>query len=531
MSRAVGRLALIVASLLLAATSLEANDIGRFWLIGRHPDTNPYGCTASASGTRVLPSGGAASITSDDCAVWTLGNGTAPNQELVRNGTVLGTGSQILWYHGILYLKGNDGIWYSWLVLTGFTPFGASDPETGGGIPTGYFVARTGDDTRSCSTAMNILTPKATIASGMACPSAGETTYVRGGNYDESFSNPSLHDGTSWASKVRIAAYPGETVNVIPSGAPAYVLYINQTHAYIEWDGINWIGTSTVNGVIKFETDNSTTLDPHHLRVQNGIAQGNLSALAANGPQGITTDAQAVARGGHEFINMTVKDIGGADFSHAFYIKTPDTLTDGNDVSNFPGAGIHYYQATVLGDGTVLRMNGGVIRNNRVHDGRATAAGQRHWGIDIADGTTTSALVYNNTIWNIPVDAFVTYFDRSFGIQVSYNSGVSLYNNTTYGGGQYGINVASVSSSITSKNNLGYQNAAGDAFNGTGSTSSNNSSGVDPLFNNVSTQDFCVQAGSLAVDSGTPVSSVFTTAADGTPRPQGAQWDRGACER
>jgi hypothetical protein len=54
--------------------------------------------------------------------------------------------------------------------------------------------------------------------------------------------------------------------------------------------------------------------------------------------------------------------------------------------------------------------------------------------------------------------------------------------------------------------------------------------GGDPKFQNPATYDFRLQADSPGVDTGTRISG-FSVAIDGTTRPQGTAWDRGAYER
>jgi hypothetical protein len=48
-----------------------------------------------------------------------------------------------------------------------------------------YYVAKTGSDNNSCSSAQLQSTPKLTINAGAACLSAGDTLVVRDGTYVE----------------------------------------------------------------------------------------------------------------------------------------------------------------------------------------------------------------------------------------------------------------------------------------------------------------------------------------------------------
>ncbi len=79
-----------------------------------------------------------------------------------------------------------------------------------------YYVAKNGKDANSCAQAQSSSAPKLTIGDAVGCLTAGDTLYVRAGSYNETliYTVPS---GSSWSSKVRIAAYPGETVWMRPA--------------------------------------------------------------------------------------------------------------------------------------------------------------------------------------------------------------------------------------------------------------------------------------------------------------------------
>lgn len=458
---------------------------------------------------------GSASITDAGCAVWTLGAGTSPNITILRNGAqpCAAFGAQIEWYLNTLYVQGDDLNWYTFNG-TCFDLFGASDPSGGGATPTGYFVSTSGLDSRTCMQATNISTPKLTITSGAACLVAGDTLYVRGGTYVEALSNPTTTSGTSWSNVVRIAAYPGETPIVRPSGAPDYALLMSTTHSYVVFDGLTFDGANATAGVIKIEAVDTTTHNPHHIRIIRSTIIGN----TAQPQQGITIDAQADNTTGlDEIVSSTIRDIGGDDFSHGIYTKSPGTLVDGCDISNFPGAGIQLFSGHA--------MSGAVIRNNTIHDPRHGGSNQRHWGIVWADGTS-SGLAYNNVIYGITLAPGGS--SVSFGIQVYDNSGIGLYNNTIYNVSGYGLNLDVSSSGLAARNNIVYANFA-DIADGSGATKTNNLT-TDPTFVNAGTHNFRLQSSSSARDTGATLSSFFTTDLEAIPRPQGPSWDIGAYE-
>src|SRR3954464_13791077 len=85
-----------------------------------------------------------------------------------------------------------------------------------------YYVSPSGSNGNSCAQAQSASTPKFTLNASMSCLSGGDTLLVRGGTYNEALSNV-IPSGSSWSSKVRIAAYPGETVWMAPTSGTSVV--------------------------------------------------------------------------------------------------------------------------------------------------------------------------------------------------------------------------------------------------------------------------------------------------------------------
>jgi hypothetical protein len=493
-------------------------DRGPWLLIGRTPDHNPYGCTSSDSGTRVPTD---PNITDSLCAVWTIGGGSSPNIQQFRNGTLIGTGIEILWFEDVLYLHGNDSLWYSWTPEFGYTFYGSTDPETGGGVPSGYFVSTSGNDSRTCMQAADVATPKLTIASGITCLSAGQTLYIRGGTYNEKLTNTTI-SGTSWAATKKIANYPGETVWMTPASGD-YVVYFHAAQQYVEFDGINMDGSAMANGTFKVEASQGN--NPHHIRVSNSELIG--PTITTGLPQIVTFDQQQVgAVGANELINNTIHSAGADYFTHCIYVISSNNIIDGNNLYDCSGGMVHIYNGTYSIVGTK-------VRNNTIHDGRSTSAGQQHWGI-IVSVNATQTEVYNNLVYGMPNNG-----GNSEGILCLYcGVGNMFYNNTVTANAGGGINIgngdATPSGTIV-KNNITYGNTGTDYQNwGTGTVAGNNlcSSGCavtsDPVF--VGGGNYHIQTSSPAKDAGVTLSTVFTTDKDGIPRPQGAAWDIGAYE-
>jgi hypothetical protein len=381
-----------------------------------------------------------------------------------------------------------------------------------------YYVAKNGNDGTSCAAAQAIGTPKQTLNNAVGCLLPGDTLLVRAGTYAESLFGV-VPAGTSWTSKVRIAAYPGETVWMAP-GTDAYrVLDFSRSQQYIEFDGINLDGSNVQYDTVKINAG-SPGHNAHHIRIMNADVTGPRHG-GSGGPTGQTFLAAAgdtTSIGGNEFLGLRVHGGLANDFDHSFYIQSAGNLIEGCDIYDFPGGGVQLYNGNGLG----ASPDNNVVRNNRIHDARRTVSGQRHVGI-VTTGTGNK--VYNNIIYNVPSDGAT-----SLGISVYEGSvNTEIYNNTVYNA-VAGIVVDVNARSTVVRNNIAYVNSAGNFRNdGSTTTESNNLFGTNPLFVNPSAGNFELQTGSPAVDFGTSISMV-TTDIIGKLRPQGRVHDIGAYE-
>jgi hypothetical protein len=171
-----------------------------------------------------------------------------------------------------------------------------------------------------------------------------------------------------------------------------------------------------------------------------------------------------------------------------------------------------------------------LIANNYIHDAKvedAAIALVNSWG------TPRGIEVRNNIIANA----------SKVGIKIYNGSNLSLYNNTIYKSGSYGISVTA--GTVVIQNNLLLSNNAG----GTQTSISGTITSTHNAFSNTwgGTCASCVSGltssdvvnadggnlhpaiGSQVLDVGITLSS-FTIDLDGTPRPQGSGWDIGAYE-
>jgi parallel beta-helix repeat protein len=239
----------------------------------------------------------------------------------------------------------------------------------------------------------------------------------------------------------------------------------------------------------------------HHIRIQD--------CEIKNAPQmGILTTLGAHS---NEFVGVSVHDNGQTDFHHGVYLSTDGNLVADADIYRNAGWGVHVYNQT---SGQSANFN--VIRNSRLFDN--ARVGARGDGIVLSSGQGHQA--YNTLVWN-----------NKQGIVTRAGArGALVANNVVYANRGAGILLESSSSDSQVRNNIAWQNTGGNLANsGVATAQSNNLVGVDPRFVNAGARDFRLQAGSPAIDTGTPVSAV-TVDFDGVPRPQHAAYDIGAFE-
>jgi parallel beta-helix repeat protein len=377
-----------------------------------------------------------------------------------------------------------------------------------------YYVAKTGNDNSSCSQAQTASGAKQTFAGGLSCLNAGDTLYVRQGTYNESLVN-NVPSGTSWSNKVRIANYPGETVWLkVPNMDPAkgLAVYLDQSQQYIEFDGINFDGSQAYYGSVQMSSWSGG--NPHHIRFQNLESIGNSNVSYQHF---LASTFNGSSQGGNEFINLTIHGGGISDFDHGMYISSSDTLIEGNNIYDVPGAGIQIYNGSGVAFGNIT------LRNNTVHDLRSTRAGQRHWGIIIASNVTGTK-IYNNVVYNIPSNGA-----GAPGIHLFGGASSEVYNNTVYDAAGDGILISDSASSTVVKNNIAYRNGTDYANSGSATSSANNLFGIDPLFVDERAGNFQLQSTSPAKDTGTSIGFITTDIAGGK-RPEGSAPDIGAYE-
>ena len=399
---------------------------------------------------------------------------------------------------------------------------------------TDYYVA-TGGPASNCTQAQNINTPLSTIVAGIHCLDGGDTLFIRGGTYPESWTvqeQGPIAAGTA-GSPTTIKAYAGEEVLWTPVspdcawvdgvGAPlcATVLWIGFTEErFIQFEDLHFDGVDRVLkrglGEIQY---------PYSFPVSSERPNGK--AILSDHPSDITfkncewTNFEGeFGLSGRRltFSGGKVHHIGSNNgLRHFFYPSvTEDLLIENMELyDNINGYVLHSF----LFEGAIDTFNRTVVRNNYIHDiglaanGAVSGAGQD--GILLA--FSADALVYNNVFENIGGAAVdIGHIGPATNIRIFHNTFVSTCIDYCPGGVIY----ITYNSNHFCQNNIFWQNGNRDVYGPYGDTCdyAGNLSGPNPLFVSQATHDYHLTEASPARGSGVSGTGI-TTDKDGNPYP------------
>ena len=393
-----------------------------------------------------------------------------------------------------------------------------SSAENQQATPKVYYVAQSGSNGNSCTTAHNSGGAKQTIANAVACLNPGETLLIRGGTYAEML-NDSIPSGTSWAAPVTVQAYYGETVTLQPAaGVDGVIWFSGNDTQYIEIRDLHLHAAQSTP--IRIGTAGTPVFGnaAHHIRIRNCEMWGG--AGGGGSGNGITIRPFATD---NEIIGGSVHDNGTNNLDHGIYIEDDRNVVDGVTIYNNQGYGVHVYTSPP-GDAA----DNNVIKNSIIYSNMAfgillgPGTGSKAWNnilYDNGGGISMNNGGQNSSAWNNTIHANVVKQSLNPGGTFKQYDGNCIFMNNTSGS--------------LSQNNICYQNAINTVFvaGGAGSESFNMVSG-NPLFTDATNHDYTLSSNSSpAVGTGTSRSGDFTTDIIGTPRPQGTNWDKGAYER
>ncbi len=334
------------------------------------------------------------------------------------------------------------------------------------------------------------------IAYGISQLKSGDKLMVYGTgatrfDYLESVIN-GFPTAAAWEVATRIEAAPGENVWLTPPAADYVVLFSASSQTYIDFNGVNIDGAHATYGGVKIEA--WANGNPHHIRFQNASVLGPAQA-GGNIIQGILCDSQSPGQiGGNEFRSLEISRAVADDFTHGIYIKSGGNIIDSCNIHTVTGACIHLY--------STYPSDGNVISRNRLHDGRPTGPGQRHWGLIVTDNCPNTQVIAN-VVFKIPSEGA-----QSVGILVSQNAhGCIVCSNTVSLCPGVGMQMDPTVRGGVGFDNLSYGNGVNFAKTATNPVASHNLD-VDPAFIDPAQNDFRILTSSAAARAGVSVPGV-----------------------
>jgi len=366
-----------------------------------------------------------------------------------------------------------------------------------------FYVAPTGDDTRTCTQAQVIGTPFQTLQIALTCALGGSTIYMRAGTYSVAIDTSStpIPSGSA-ATPTTIASYTGETATLqLPVGkVGVFLFHASAGESYIVLDRLVLDGMNRVNCNALVVWDPS-----HHITFQNGEMKNTYWEVA-----------YSFGAANVSILTSTIHDTSNAPCV-ALAVSSTNGTVQGNTLYNCAGAGVQADQ-NVSPSGT---QSGNRILANQV---RAAGATMSQAGITFSGST---GQVINNLVWGSYAGITIT----------TGASGAKVYNNTVYGNTTSGITVNSGAVSTNLTNNITSNNGTSQLVNNGTSTVQNTNLQTVPgtgFFVNPgtgATADFHLQnTATVAIDQGTALTTDVPTDYENVSRPQGSGYDIGASE-
>lgn len=429
-----------------------------------------------------------------------------------------------------------------------------------------YFVKSTGNDTTGDGSWANPwVTLQHTLTGGTVSP--GDTIYSVGVDTTSGLNvgNSAKLAGTE-AAPISLIAYPDTQVDISGVGYPGHVIYNyyytddSRASTYINFSKLSITGyengvddaLNSQVGIVGFMGMRVVGVEitgPTVYSGTKGAIGGNHQAAGGGKMYGVYIHnygrdngvAHSTAPGtGPSYTSESEKTSWDA-YQHLYYLSNRNSPTNlpyeiawNYLVDNPIWQGIHIYDQSGSGgwSGT-LKIHHNVVKNQR---GGAIE-------IDLPNMTNNPDIeIYNNLIIS---DADDVYNFRAFQL-LAPHSNVKVWNNTVYGW----MNSNRIDNLTDDfRNNLMYDNKGVDFWADEPTTHTNNlfysSQGTDqptwagsevgnvtgdPLFTNISTEDFSLQISSPAKDTGATTSPIVIKDFVGLSRPQGSAYDIGAFE-
>jgi parallel beta-helix repeat protein len=378
---------------------------------------------------------------------------------------------------------------------------GASAPSTPISSGNTYYVATNGNDSNS-GTFSN---PFRTIAKGISALRGGEILYIRGGTYSERIPWPV---GGTQSAPTTISNYQTEVVTIRPSGEGAMIGAVTTANRWTVFNGL------ILDGINADELSSGFSICcgiDSRITFQNGEVKnfpgGGLDVFAHN----------------NRILNTKIHHNAVATSygpPHGMYISGYGNLFERLEVYNNGYYGMHIYNS---GDNSV---SDNIVRYSSIHHNGLQCIGYGCGGYGIIVSTGSNNQVYSNLIYSNGSGGF------GGGIQVNYRClNCKIYSNTVFNNYGYGIDIDTSSTGVVVRNNISTNNRSAAINNQASGTIISNNMTSDPRFVNPALNDFRLQSGSGAIDTGFDLSTIgITTDLLGVNRPQGSGFDLGAYE-
>ena len=413
------------------------------------------------------------------------------------------------------------------------------------GVAKTLYVKQGGVDTGLCETAgspcgtFNFVFPKAV---------AGDTINLdtTGGVFTQTLRfnlNFTAQNGSA-GNVITFQGKDGITAEIRPSSGVEVVTFRNVrywTMKNIRVDGRNMVGgASTTNGIVVTSSTYGSATDSRNITIED------VDIVDIRNPTG--SNSLGISPSGDDItitrmsVNGTHLAAGDNEGSHCLYQAQGNRITIQNSVfQNCGGFGIQLNDSGNVGAGDGVAENtGAVIKYNRIFDNGKRSSGSRG-GITIYHHHINSQ-IYGNLIYsNDAGPGFLVEGSGSSGHQIWHNSIVSNIGEC----GHFGTDVSHPTTLMSFRNNICEANGNGANFDdfssnstithnvfsdntgmvntGTGNTLSDNLTS-DPLLVNVGAQDYHLQSGSPARNTGVAVGIVldFDGVSYGSPPSRGA---------
>ncbi len=372
-----------------------------------------------------------------------------------------------------------------------------------------YYVATTGSNSNPGTESK----PWQTVAHAVNTMIAGDTTYVRGGTYNEGLI-PFRQSGTQ-AAPIKLLNYPGESpiIDFIDKTQFHRILIQHSAGAN---KAMGWI---TIQGFeIRDGWDGIKYYNLHNSEIsRNWIHDNESQGILGGGGHHVVFDRNIINHNGNFTECAGLGAVQQCKLRHGIYASGDALTITNNLIYDNIGYGIQQngsssaYTSTKFPGPEFAGARNWIIAHN-------TIAYQWNGSAIVVWGKEASAMIYNNIFYENDVN------DAKTGNGVRFLLGASFSNPSTV------------------QNNLFYASGAGSTLPFTGAviegvhyTQSGNSINVsNPGFVNApatlpASPNFALTARSPAIDAALPLATVRIDF-KGTPRPQGHAHDIGAYE-